>query len=76
MKKITERLVAALGLVAVLCAILTMLMCLYGIASYLKDDIRKDQECTVCKKLGGRYTVTEECLAIDGKALVMPRSKK
>lgn len=75
MKKIMERSMAALGLTAILCAILTMFMCVYGIALYLKDDVRKDQERTICKKLGGRYTVTEECLAVDGKALVMPRSK-
>lgn len=72
MKKIMERLLEALGLVAVLCAILTIFMCFYGIALCIKDDIRKDQERTVCNKLGGRYTVTEECLAVDGKALVMP----
>ena len=41
----------------------------------VKNEIRKDQERTVCKKLGGRYTVLEECLAIDGKALVMPRDE-
>ena len=39
------------------------------------NEIRKDQERAVCKKLGGRYTVLEECLAIDGKALVMPRDE-
>lgn len=38
----------------------------------VKNEIRKDQERTVCKKLGGQYTILEECLAVDGKALVMP----
>lgn len=72
MKKIMERSMAVLELTAILCAILIIFMCVYGIALCLKDDIRKDQERTVCKKIGGRYTVLEECLAADGKALVMP----
>ena len=72
MKKIIERLLEALVLTTVLCAILTMLMCVYGIVLCLKDDIRKDQERTICNKLGGRYTYLEECLAVDGKAFVIP----
>ena len=41
----------------------------------IKNEIRKDQERAVCKKLGRRYTYLEECLAVDGKALVMPRDE-
>lgn len=72
MKNIMERLLAALAILLI--AILVALLAVFTIdlSLIIKDDIRKDQERTVCKKLGGRYTYLEECLAVDGKALVMP----
>ncbi len=72
MKKIIERLIAALAIILVACFVAMIVAYVIDLSLTIKNEIRKDQERTVCNKLGGRYNVLEECLAVDGKALVMP----
>ena len=63
-----------LGLLAVL-AIVTISMAIIGLGIEIKNELRKDQERTSCKKIGGRYTYFEQCEALDGKFLVLPKAK-
>ena len=55
--------------------IVTIPMAIIGIGLEIKNDLRKDQERTSCKKMGGRYTYFEQCEALDGKFLVLPEAK-
>ena len=63
-----------IGSMAVL-AIVTISMAITGLGLEIKNEFRKDQERTSCKKMGGRYTYFEQCEALDGKFLVLPEAK-
>ena len=63
-----------LGLIVVL-AVITIPMAIIVLGLEVKNELRKDQERTLCKKMGGRYTYFEQCEALDGKFLVLPEVK-
>ena len=63
-----------LGLIAVL-VVITIPMAIIGLGLEIKNELRKNQERTSCKKMGGRYTYFEQCEALDGKFLVLPEAK-
>ena len=56
-------------------AIVTVSVAIIGLGLEIKNEFRKDQERTSCKKMGGRYTYFEQCEAFDGKLLVLPEVK-
>ena len=60
-----------LGSMAVL-AIVTISMAIIGLGLEIKNEFRKNQERTSCKKMGGRYTYFEQCEALGGQPLVLP----
>ena len=60
-----------IGSMAVL-TIVAISMVIIGLGLEIKNEFRKDQERTSCKKMGGRYTYFEQCEALDGKFLVLP----
>ena len=55
--------------------IVTIPVAIIGLGLEIKNELRKNQERTSCKKMGGRYTYFEQCEALDGKLLVLPEVK-
>ena len=55
--------------------IVTISMAIIVLGVEIKNEFRKNQERTSCKKMGGRYTYFEQCEAFDGKFLVLPEVK-